>query len=118
MREGKREQNFFSRPSGPTDHQESKAGDVAQLIHPLRRHSRVLFVLMPVLGLALIIWPARALRSDNFVFYLPDASHVLPLQTIGTARYLPLLQVLNTVGRVQGLTVAKDSLKVWFNDSQ
>lgn len=73
---------------------------------------------MPVLGLALLFWPARTLRSDNFVFYLSDASHVLPLQTIGTASYLPLLQVLNTVGRVQGLTVAKDSLKVWFNDSQ
>ncbi|HEV2348656.1 MAG TPA: N-acetylmuramoyl-L-alanine amidase [Terriglobia bacterium] len=91
---------------------------MTQLIHPLRRHSRVLFILMPILGLALMFWPARTLRSDNFVFYLPDASHVLPLQTIGSASYLPLLQVLNTVGRVQGLTVAKDSLKVWFNDSQ
>lgn len=73
---------------------------------------------MPVFGLALLFWPARTLRSDNFVFYLPDSSHVVPLQTIGTASYLPLLQILNAVGRVQGLTVAKDSLKVWFNGSQ
>jgi N-acetylmuramoyl-L-alanine amidase len=91
---------------------------VAQLNHPLRRHSRVLFVLMPALGLALLFWPARALRSDNFVFYLPDASRVLPVQSIDGTSYLPLLQILNTVGRVQGLTVAKDSLKVFFNDSQ
>jgi N-acetylmuramoyl-L-alanine amidase len=73
---------------------------------------------MPVMGLALVIWPARTLHSDNFVIYLPDAPHVLPLQTIDSANYLSLLQILNSVGRVQGLTVSKDSLKVWFNDVQ
>lgn len=92
--------------------------EVIRMVHPLRRHLRDLFVLIPVLGLTLLFWPARTLRSDNFVFYLPDASHVLTLQPMGAANYLPLLQILNTVGRVEGLTVSKDSLKVWFNDSQ
>ncbi|HLY61646.1 MAG TPA: N-acetylmuramoyl-L-alanine amidase [Terriglobia bacterium] len=87
------------------------------MIYSLRRHSRGLFVLLPVLGLALLFWPARTLRSENFIFYLPDAPHVLPLQPMGATNYLPLLQTLNTVGRVEGLTVSKDSLKVWFNDS-
>ena len=58
------------------------------------------------------------MRSDNFVFYLPGSSRVLTIQTIDTVSYLSILQILNTVGRVQGLTVSKDSLKVFFNDTQ
>jgi len=58
------------------------------------------------------------MRSDNFVFYSPNAAHVVPVQTIGQTSYLPLLQLLNAVGRVKGITAARDSLKVWFEDTE
>ncbi len=84
----------------------------------LRRRARTLLTLISVVGLAMVFWPARNLRSDNFVFYLPNGSRVVPLQTIGQTNYLPLLQLLNALGKVQGLTAARDSIKVWFDDSQ
>jgi len=68
--------------------------------------------------LLLLFWPARAVRSDNFVLYMPNASHVLPLTVIQGVKYLPLLQVLNTVGKVVGLQERKNSLKVWFGSTQ
>lgn len=84
----------------------------------LLRRTRTLLILIPIIILVIIFWQARPLRSDNFVFYLPNASHVVPVQAIGHANYVPLLQVLNIVGKVQGLTAARDSLKVWVEDNQ
>ncbi len=79
---------------------------------------RLFLPLIFVLALAAFFWPARELCSDNFVFYFPSAHHTLPLETVGTAKYLPLLQVLNMVGKVGGIQEKKDSLDVWFGTTQ
>jgi N-acetylmuramoyl-L-alanine amidase len=86
---------------------------------PLRllRTTRLL-IPAAVLGLALCLWPTRALRSDNFVFYLPNARQVLVLEVIQNTKYLPLLQILNLLGKVSGLQEKRNSLKVWFGKAQ
>jgi N-acetylmuramoyl-L-alanine amidase len=71
-----------------------------------------------LLALAALFWPARELRSDNFVFYFPSGRRLLPFETIGNTKYLPLLQILNAVGKVGGLQEKKNSLKVWFGSAQ
>jgi N-acetylmuramoyl-L-alanine amidase len=71
-----------------------------------------------VLGLAAFFWPARELRSDNFIFYFPSGHHMLPVESVGGANYLPLLQILNMVGKVGGIQEKKNSLKVWFGTTQ
>jgi N-acetylmuramoyl-L-alanine amidase len=71
-----------------------------------------------VIGVAVLFWPARELRSDNFVFYLPSGHHLLPLESVGGVKYLPLLQILNLVGKVGGIQEKKNSLKVWFGSAQ
>jgi len=68
-------------------------------------------------GLGLLLWPARTLRSDNFVFYFPNSRRVIPLEVIDSVQYLPLLPVLNLVGTVNGLTERRNNLKVAFGDS-
>lgn len=82
----------------------------------LRPRSLLTFIF--ALGVALLFWPARVLRSDNFVFYFPHARHVLPLEVIEHANYLPLLQVLNLVGKVSGWQEKRDTLKAWFGNTQ
>ncbi len=79
---------------------------------------RPVLALTALLGLILILWPARVVRSDNFVLYMPNAHHVLPITAIHTKKYLPLLQVLNLVGKVNGLAEKKNSLKVWFGSNE
>jgi N-acetylmuramoyl-L-alanine amidase len=54
------------------------------------------------------------LRSDNFVFYFPAAHHVITLEEIGQAKYLPLMPVLNLIGKVGALQEKRKSLTVWF----
>ena len=79
---------------------------------------RSFFPAILVLGLAALLWPARELRSDNFIFYFPSGQHRLPLESVGSAKYLPLLQILNMVGKVGGIQEKKNSLKVWFGTTQ
>lgn len=67
-------------------------------------------------GLVFLLWPARPLRSDNFVFYLPSTRSVIPLEMIEQAPYLPFIPVLNVVGKVGAIQEKRDSLKVWFGD--
>ena len=67
-------------------------------------------------GLVILLWPVRPLRSDNFVFYLPSTRSVIPLETIDQAQYLPFIPVLNVVGKVGAIQEKRDSLKVWFGD--
>ena len=74
----------------------------------------ILIPLSLLCGLALFFWPARLLRSDNFVFYFPNSKHVIPLEVIENTKYLPFLQVLNLVGSLNGLTEKRNSLKVGF----
>ena len=69
-------------------------------------------------GLALFFWPPRTLRSDNFIFYFPNSRHVIPLEVIENTKYLPLLQVLNLVGKLNGLQEKRNTLKVGFGNTQ
>jgi N-acetylmuramoyl-L-alanine amidase len=80
--------------------------------------SRLFIGAVILLALAALFWPARELRSDNFVFYFPSSRRLLPVETLQNTKYLPLLQILNTVGKVGGLQEKKDSLKVWFGSAQ
>lgn len=82
----------------------------------IRRISRPqpAFLVILTLGAILLFWPASALRSDNFVFYFPTARHVIALEEIGPAQYLPLMPVLNLVGKVGALQEKRNSLTVWF----
>ena len=75
-------------------------------------------MLAGLVGLALLFWPSRALRSDNFVFYLPATRSVIALEVIDQNKYLPLIPVLNVVGKVDALQEKRDSLKVWFGAAQ
>jgi len=68
-------------------------------------------------GLVLLFWPARALRGDNFVFYFPSSRQLVPVEVIGNSKYLPLLQVLNLVGKLNGLQEKRNTLKVAFGKS-
>lgn len=77
-----------------------------------------LLILSLGIGLWLAVWPARVGRSENFVFYFPGSYHLVPIEVSDGTRYLPLLQVLNLVGKVAGIQEKKNSLKVWFDDSQ
>lgn len=93
---------------------------MSQLTKPFRRTLRPSRILiLGILAVAsLFFWPTRQLRSDNFVFYFPNARHVMPLEVIAQTKYLPLLQVLNLVGKVSGLQEKKNTLKVWFGNAQ
>jgi len=86
-----------------------------RFLHPSWR--KALLSLTVLCGLALLLWPARTLRSDNFVFYFPNSRHVIPLEVIENTKYLPLLPVLNLVGTLNGLTEKRNTLKVAFGDS-
>jgi N-acetylmuramoyl-L-alanine amidase len=87
--------------------------------HSIRHASWPGRILLPglLLGVALVFWPARELRSDNFVFYFPGNRQVISLRVIQGVKYLPLLTVLNMVGKVSGLQEKRDSLKVWFGNT-
>jgi len=78
---------------------------------------RILLSAILLCGLALLLWPARTLRSDNFVFYFPNSRRTIPLEVIANTKYLPLLQVLNLVGSLNGLQEKRNTLKVTFGDS-
>lgn len=70
------------------------------------------------LGIAAFFWPARELRSDSFIFYLPARHQALPFETVGGVKFLPVLQVLNLVGKVEGIQEKKHSIKVFFGSTQ
>ncbi|MGE5327358.1 MAG: N-acetylmuramoyl-L-alanine amidase family protein [Deltaproteobacteria bacterium] len=82
----------------------------------LRRHARyaITGILACALALVGMFSGTQSLRSDNFVFYLPASRGVIPIQTFGKSNYLPLLQILNLVGRVDALRESPRKLRVWF----
>lgn len=89
------------------------------LVRTLRRlawPSRAL-TLAFLLVVGVLFWPTRALRSDSFVIYMPAARSVIPLETIDQVKYLPLISVLNAVGKVDALQEKRDSLKIWFGEA-
>ena len=79
---------------------------------------RLLMTLIFLSAVMALLWPARELRSDNFVFYFPSSRQLLPLVIIENTKYLPLLEVLNTVGKVGGIQEKKNILRVWFGPTQ
>ncbi len=80
-------------------------------------HPRLILALTAVLGVSLLFWPARSGRSDNFVFYQTNAHQLLPFEVIEHTKYLPLLQVLNLVGKVNALQEKGTSVVVWFGST-
>lgn len=70
------------------------------------------------LGVFLLLWPARRLRSENLVIYLPNQCKLIPIQRVGSTAYLPLLPLLNLHGPVAGIEEKRNSLKVWVGGSQ
>jgi N-acetylmuramoyl-L-alanine amidase len=71
-----------------------------------------------LIGLGVLFWPSQPLRSDNFVFYLPTTRSLIALVVIDQNKYLPLIPVLNMLGKVDALQEKRDSLKVWFGPAQ
>jgi N-acetylmuramoyl-L-alanine amidase len=57
-------------------------------------------------------------RSENFVIYQPASRAVLPLQVIDQTSYVPLLPALNAVGKVGAIQEKRNSLKVWFGETE
>jgi N-acetylmuramoyl-L-alanine amidase len=70
-----------------------------------------------VIGLASFLRPSPQLASDNFIFYLPSSHHMIPFESSGGAKYLPVLQVLNMLGKVEGIQEKKNSIKIFFNST-
>jgi len=74
--------------------------------------------LLALAGLSLLLWRPAALRSDNFIIYQVNSRAPLTLQIIDQAHYLPILAVLNTVGKVGAIQEKRKSLKVWFGENE
>lgn len=80
--------------------------------------ARLYFLLTLLVAGAMLLWPSRALRSDNFLIYQPASRTVIPVQTLDQAKYLPILPVLNAVGKVGAIQEKRDTLKVWFDGAE
>ena len=80
--------------------------------------SRFLLPAALMLGLAVFFWSTPQLRSDNFIFYFPSGCHIVPIVSMGNIRYLPLMQILNMVGKVGGIQEKKNSIRIWFGNTQ
>lgn len=101
----------------PYSRRQSKEPSPASLGRRFPR-PRLFFPAIMLVALLAVFWPARELRSDNFVFYFPSGHHVVPVENVGGTEYLPLLQVLNAVGKIAGIQEKRNSLKVWFGSTQ
>lgn len=66
----------------------------------------------------ILLWPAHTLRSDNFIVYMPSSHAVIQLNLVGDVKYLPLVPVLNAVGKVGAIHEKRDSFRVWFGETQ
>ena len=66
----------------------------------------------------MLVMPAQDFAADNFVFYFPSSHHAVPYQSSGTAKYLPVMQVLNLVGKVVGIQEKKNSIKIFLESGQ
>jgi N-acetylmuramoyl-L-alanine amidase len=58
------------------------------------------------------------LRSDSIVFYFLDQHRVLASQLIGTTEYVPVLDLLNLVGKVSGSQEKRKTLRISFGGKQ
>jgi N-acetylmuramoyl-L-alanine amidase len=82
------------------------------LTHQRRSFSPPLVILGGAVGITLLLWPLRSLRSENFVFYLSTGHKLVPITLIENARYLPLLPVLSVVGTASNTQQKRNSLKL------
>jgi N-acetylmuramoyl-L-alanine amidase len=71
-----------------------------------------------VIGMAAFLASSPELGSDNFIFYFPGAHRLIPFESSGADKYLPALQVLNAVGKVDGIQEKKNAIKIFFNSTQ
>jgi N-acetylmuramoyl-L-alanine amidase len=81
-------------------------------------HPRVVLATLLTIGLAGIFWPATHAASDNFILYFAASHEIVPFASSGGAKYLPVIQVLNLLGKVEGIQEKKNSLRVFFNSNQ
>jgi len=77
-------------------------------------------IIAATLALAVIVWlwPARRVRGDNLVVYLPNARQLVPIQMMDNVRYLPLVRVLNLVGTASVLEEKRGTLKIAVGDDR
>ena len=96
-----------------------RQGDEAVPVSLPRRFLRLRFLIPAVLviGLATLTRPSIQLAADNFVFYLPSGHHMIPFASSGGAKYLPVIQVLNILGKVEGIQEKKTSVRIFFNST-
>jgi N-acetylmuramoyl-L-alanine amidase len=78
---------------------------------------RLMIPAILVIGLATFLRPSTQLAADNFIFYLPSSHHMIPFASSGGAKYLPVLQVLNILGKVEGIQEKKNSVRIFFNST-
>jgi len=78
---------------------------------------RLMIPAILVIGLATFLRPSTQLAADNFIFYLPSSHHMIPFESSGGAKYLAVLQVLNMMGKVEGIQEKKNSIKIFFNST-
>src|SRR5690349_6643661 len=81
------------------------------------RKKKLLLPLALTLGLASFFWPVRSLRSDTYVFYLADQRHSVPSQSINGLDYLPVVALLNVVGR-PSWEEKRNTLRIRFAGNQ
>jgi N-acetylmuramoyl-L-alanine amidase len=78
---------------------------------------RGLAVLLVAAAAMLGFGPMRLLRGENFVFFLPTGPNVVAYEVIGETPYLPLMPVLNMIGKVTALQERRGSLRVWLGET-
>jgi N-acetylmuramoyl-L-alanine amidase len=79
-----------------------------------RRLPSGVILLLAALGVFLVLWPARLLKSENFVFYLPNQRRLIPISKVANDSYLPLVPVLQLTGQVTRVVEKRSSLEVEF----
>ncbi len=84
----------------------------------LTRFSLFLPVSLAALAGLLILWPARRVDAENFVFYLPNQRRLIPIRDFGETPYLPVVPVLQLVGPLNMELAKNKSLQVWVGTTR
>jgi N-acetylmuramoyl-L-alanine amidase len=87
----------------------------------VRRQSartRFCILLSLLAAVGFLLWPSRQLRSDTFLIYQPASRTAIPVQIVDQSKYLPILPVLNAVGKVGAIQEKRATLKVWFDTTE
>src|SRR5262245_57166863 len=87
---------------------------------PARKSLRSRLILLALASFGVAAWlrpPAHA-AGENLVLYFPSSRQLLPFASSGGAKYVPVIQALNLVGKVDGIQDKKNSLRINFNSTQ